>query len=567
MQRRNNIVIVGGTACGPKAAARARRCDPLARITVIEQGKNLSTATCGLPYYVSGVIENETSMVARKPGFFRDVMNVEVLVNTRATAIDRKSHTVEVLNLETDRISTIGYDKLVLATGTIPKVPKLEGSHLGGIFTLTGLMDADAIRRLIAAGGVEKATVIGAGPIGMEAAEAFISLGLGVTVIEALDRVLPGLLDFEIAAYVEKHLRSKGLDLRLGQRVVKFEDDGKGWVKSIVTAEGKIESQLVLLALGNSPNVKLARDAGLDIGSTGGISVDGNLLTSDPDIYAGGDCVENVNRITGQKVLVPLGSTANKHGRVIGTNVTGGHETFPGVVGTAVVKVFDYNVARVGLNESQAREAGFDVVMSLVPGDEHATYYPGSRDILVKLMAEKMSNRLLGVQVVGPGEAAKRVDVLATALTFGASVDDLADLDLAYAPPYNSAMDPLHHAANVIRNKQSGLARAISPVELKKKLESEDEFIFLDVRSPEEREERRIEATQEKLIPLPELRTRLHELPVDAEIVVYCRTSIRAYQAQRILDGAGFRNVKFMDGSISAWPYEIVGSKAGAGKR
>ncbi len=567
MQRRNNIVVVGGTACGPKAAAMARRCDPLARITVIEQGKNLSTATCGLPYYVSGVIESETTMVARKPGFFRDVMNIEVLVNTRATAIDRKAHTVEVLSLGTDRVSTIGYDKLVLATGTLPKVPRLEGSQLGGIFTLTGLMDANAIRKLMAAGGIEKATVIGAGLIGMEAAEAFVSLGLGVTVIEALNWVLPGLLDFEIAAYVEKHLRSKGLDLRLGQRVVKFEDDGKGWVRSVVTVEGEIESQLVLLALGNSPNVKLARDAGLAIGSTGGISVDGNLLTSDPDIYAGGDCVENLNRITGQKVLVPLGSTANKHGRVIGTNVTGGHETFPGVLGTAVVKVFDYNVARVGLNESQAREAGFDVVMSLVPGDEHATYYPGSRDILVKLVAEKKNNRLLGVQVAGPGEAAKRVDVLAAALTFGASVADLANLDLAYAPPYNSAIDPLHHAANVIRNKQAGLARAITPVELKKKLESEDEFIFLDVRSPEEREERRIETAREKLIPLPALRTRLDELPVDAEIVIYCRTSVRAYQAQRILDGAGFRNVKFMDGSIGAWPYEIIGSKAGAGKK
>ena len=564
MERQNNIVIIGGTACGPKAAARARRCDPQARITIIEQGENLSTATCGLPYYVSGVIDSQSNLIARKRDFFRDVLNLEVLTGTKALAIDRKAHKVDLLNLETNRISNTGYDKLVLATGSTPVVPNLEGKHLRGIFTLTRIEQANALRSSISPREIKKAVIIGAGLIGLEMAEAFVTQGLEVTVVEALDYILPALLDFEVAAYVEKHLRDKGVNLLLGQPVTGFKDDGKGWVRQVIAGDIELETGLVLLALGTRPNTRLAEDAGLTIGSTGGISVNQCLQTSDPDIYAGGDCIENVNRITQQKMLSPLGSTANKHGRVIGSNVTGGCETFPGVLGTAITKVFDYNVARVGLSELQAREAGYDVVTSLVPGNEHATYYPDGKEILVKLVAEKSSNRLLGGQVAGPGESAKRIDVLATALAFGSVVDDIANLDLAYAPPYNSAMDPLHDAANVIRNKQSGYAKTLTPIEVKNKLENGDDFIFLDVRSPGEWKTCRIEATQARLLPLRELRAKLDVLPKDAEIVTFCQTSARAYQAQRILDGAGFKNTKFMDGSIGAWPYEISGARPGS---
>jgi len=561
VKKQNNIVVIGGTACGPKAAARARRCDPQARITIVEQGEDLSTATCGLPYYISGVIDKQSKLVARQPDFFRDVMNMEVLTRTRAVTLDCEAHKVEILSLETNQVSTIGYDKLVLATGSVPVVLDSEGSHLGGIFTLTKVKDANAIRNLIAPREIKKAVIIGTGLIGLEVAEAFASQGLEVTVVEALDWVLPTLLDFEVAAYVERHLRGKGVDLLLGQRVIGFESDENGWVHKVITEDTELEARLVILALGARPNTKLAQDAGLTIGSTGGISVNQYLQTSESDIYAGGDCVENINRITQQKMLALLGSTANKHGRVIGTNVTGGSETFPGVLGTAIAKVFDYNVARVGLSELQARQAGYDVVTALVPGYEHATYYPNGREILVKLVAEKRNNRLLGGQVAGPGESAKRIDVLATALTFGATADDLANLDLAYAPPYNNAMDPLHNAANVIRNKQSGYARALTLMEVKSKLESGDDFIFLDVRSPGEWEACRIEVPQARLLPLRELRARLDSLPRDAEIVTFCQTSVRAYQAQRILDGAGFESVEFMDGSIAAWPYEILGTR------
>ena len=557
MSKQNRILVIGGTACGPKAAARARRCDPSAKITIIEQKDNLSTATCGLPYYVADVIKKESALVARQADYFRDVMDMEVLTGTRALAIHPKARTVEIVNQKTDRRSAIEYDKLVIATGATPAVPNWEGKNFAGIFTLSNIPDASAIRDYLSNLENKEVVIVGAGLIGLEMAEAFVTRGLKVTVIEALAWTLPALLDAEIAAHVEKHLRSKGATVRCGQRVTGFLGDKDGRVRKVVLGDTEFEAGLVLLSLGVRPNIGLAKDAGLTIGSTGGLSVNERLQTGDPDIYAGGDCVEVVNLITKKKTLVPLGSTANKHGRIIGTNVTGGNDTFPGVLGTAIAKVFDFNVGRTGLNESQAREAGFETVTSLIPTFEHATYYPGAREILVKLVVDKATGRLLGGQAVGTGDTAKRIDVLAAALTFGATVNDMSNLDLGYAPPYNSALDPLHNGGNVIRNKLAKYARALTPAEVKEKLENGERFVLLDVRSPMEWKAERIEAEQVKLIPLPELRQRLGELSRDEEIVVLCRTSIRAYQAQRILDGAGFKNVKFLDGSLAAWPYNL----------
>jgi NADPH-dependent 2,4-dienoyl-CoA reductase/sulfur reductase-like enzyme/rhodanese-related sulfurtransferase len=557
MPNHQRIVVIGGTACGPKAAARARRCDPSARITIIEQKDDLSTATCGLPYYVANVIKKESDLVARRPDYFRDVMDMEVLTGTRALAVHPKAHTVEIVNQKTDRRSAIEYDKLVIATGAAPITPNWEGKDLAGIFTLSNIPDAKAIRNYLDILKNKEVVIVGAGLIGLEMAEAFRARGLKVTVLEALDWPLPALLDAEIAAYVEKHLRSKGVTVRCGQRVTGFLGDKDRHVRKVVCGDAELEAGMVLLSLGVRPNVALSKDAGLIIGVTGGLSVNERLETSDPDIYAGGDCVEVVNIVSAKKTFVPLGSTANKHGRIIGTNVTGGSETFPGITGTAIAKVFDFNVARTGLNEAQAGDAGFEIVTSLVPNSEHADYYPGARDIMVKLIADKATGRLLGGQAVGPGDTAKRIDVLATAIAFGTTVDDLANLDLAYAPPYNSALDPLHNAANVIRNKLAGYARALTPAQVKKKLDDKENFVLLDVRSPQEWQVERIEAKQTKLLHVDELRRRLGELSPDDEIVIYCHTSIRAYQAQRILDGAGFKDVKFMDGSLAAWPYEI----------
>jgi NADPH-dependent 2,4-dienoyl-CoA reductase/sulfur reductase-like enzyme/rhodanese-related sulfurtransferase len=562
MAKQNNIVIIGGTACGPKAGARTRRCDQSARITIIEQRDNLSTATCGLPYFIGGVVK-EGDLISRQTDYFRNVFDMAVLTGTGAASINLKAHSVEIVDIKTDKHSTLEYDKLVIATGATPAVPNWEGKNLKGIFTLSSIPNASAILNYVKDLKSPEVVIVGAGLIGLEAAENFVAMGLKVTVLEALGWPLPALLDSEIAVQVEKQLKAKGVNVIFGQRVSGFQGDAAGQVHQVMVGDTGIDAGLVLLSLGVRPNVSLAKEAGLTIGATGGLAVNEYLRTSDPDIYAGGDCVEVVNLISRKKTLVPMGSTANKHGRIIGTNITGGRDTFPGIVGTAVVKVFDLNVGRTGLNEAQARDAGYDIVTSLIPNFDHATYYPGSRDILVKVVAEKSSGRLLGGQAVGTGDTSKRIDVLATALTFGARVDGMANIDLSYAPPYNSAMDPLHNAANVIRNKQSGYARALTPQEVKSKLDKAEKFILLDVRSPLEWQAQRIEAPQVKLLPLPELRKRLGELSKEDEIVVLCRTSIRAYQAQRILDGAGFKNVKFMDGSMAAWPFATTSSPPG----
>jgi NADPH-dependent 2,4-dienoyl-CoA reductase/sulfur reductase-like enzyme/rhodanese-related sulfurtransferase len=556
MPRPNHIVIIGGTACGPKAAARFRRLDSKARITIIEQRDNLSTATCGLPYYISGVIQDENLMVSRGVDHFHDVFDMDVLTRTQATNIDRKSHTVGTHNLATGKKRTIAYDKLVMATGSNPIVPDWEGKELAGIFTLSGIPDANTIRDNVKQLDTKDVAIVGAGLIGIEMAESLAALGLNVTMIEALGWILPKLLDFEVAAYVQKHLEEQGVNMLFGNPVTALEGDSSRRVRKVILENGEVSAGLVLLSLGVRPNVELAKTAGLVIGETGGLAVDEYLRTNDPDIYAGGDCVENTNLITGQKVLVPMGSTANKHGRIIGTNLAGGTDTFPGVVGTAVAKVFDYHMGRTGLSETDARQAGYEVITSLVPGPEYASYYPEGKQILVKLVTEKTSDKILGVQVVGPGEAAKRIDVMATLLTCGGKIEDLANLDLSYAPPYNSAMDPLHHAANVILNKRSGLAVTLTPMELKARLDDNDNFVLLDVRNEDEWKMVRFDVSQARLLPLPELRNRLDELSPDDEIVIYCLTSVRAYQAQRILEGAGYRNVRFMEGSLSAWPYD-----------
>ncbi len=448
-----NIVIIGGMACGPKTAARARRHDATARITMVEQGATVSEGSCGLPYYVGGQIPNGNRLIARTPERF-EASGVHVLGGTRATRIDRQAHKVEILHLATGVTSSLPYDKLVIATGAVPMVPaNLEGKDLDGVFTLTKIADANRILAALAAPGATKAVVVGGGLIGLEGAEAFRARGLDVTLIEALEHVLPGVLDADMCEAVEKELVDKGVHLYTGRRVIKLEGDGHGRVRGVATAQGSMEADVVLLAIGFKPNVDLAKDAGLEIGPLGGIAVNEFLQTSDPDIYAGGDCVENVQRVTGGKIFAPMGSTANKHGRVIGTNVTGGHDTFPGVVGTAVAKVFSLSVGKVGLNADQATMAGIAPLVVTGKGLDRAGYYPGALEINVKLIADSSTGRLLGAQLVGAGDVSKRLDVLATAISARWTADDLANLDLAYAPPFSQAMDVLHELSHVIRSK------------------------------------------------------------------------------------------------------------------
>jgi pyruvate/2-oxoglutarate dehydrogenase complex dihydrolipoamide dehydrogenase (E3) component/rhodanese-related sulfurtransferase len=382
-------------------------------------------------------------------------------------------------------------------------------------------------------------------------AEALQARGLRVTVIEMRDQLLPGLLDPEMAMLVEKHVRQNIDELRTSCRVTGF--GGSGRVEKVFTDQGELPADLVVLAAGVKPNVKLAADAGLEIGSTGAIAVDKRMRTDDTRIYACGDCCQTPNLITEKDVYVPLGSTASKQGRVAGTCAAGGYSNFLGIVGTAIVKVFNLNIGRTGLTEAEAK--GFNVLTVLSPFPDKAHYFPGATPITLKLVANRSQGKIVGLQAVGEGNVDKRVDVAATAITLGATAEQLAQLDLAYAPPYSAAMDNLIVAADIMKNKQAGLGRGISPMEVKKKLDAGDDFILLDVRSPAEHAEVSIEGAT--LIPLGMLREKLDTLPKDKEIIAFCKISLRGYEAQKILEAAGFEKSGFMDGGILTWPYAL----------
>lgn len=557
------IVIIGGVSAGTKAASRARRRDPEADIVIIEKGEALSYAGCGTPYFIAGTIPDYKELMATPAGvlrdgaFFRNVKAVTVHNRTLAEAIDREARVVRTVHLETGERREFPYDRLVIATGSQPIRPSIPGIELSGVHFLSTLDDARAIRAEIES-GVRTIAIVGGGLIGMEVAESLTERGAAVTVVEQKDHVLPNVLDSEMALLVEKHLRQKKVSLLTSTSVLRFTGDDRRRVTRVLTDRGEVPAELVLVAAGVRPDVSLAREAGLAIGPLGGIVVDDTLRTSDPDIFAGGDCVENRHLLTGAPVYAPMGSTANKHGRVIGDNLTGGATRYPGVLGTVILKVFDFHVGGTGLSERAARAAGFDVVTALVAGPDRAHYYPGSKTLFLKGVADRATGRLLGVQAVGPGDASKRIDTAAVAIAHGIPLHDIAMADLSYAPPFSNALDNLVHLATTIENKIAGLASAYTPFEVRAKIDRGDDFIMLDVRTPIEHREVRIEDPRLRFIPLGKLRERASEFPRDREVVAYCKTSLRAYEAQRILAGAGLGNVKFLDGGIAYWPFELA---------
>jgi len=341
-----------------------------------------------------------------------------------------------------------------------------------------------------------------------------------------------------------------------GSPVTRIHGDGRGRVTAVETGDGtRVEADLVIIAIGVRPNTGLAADAGLDIGPTGAIAVNEHMQTSDPDIYAGGDCVECTHTLTGEKVYAPLGSTANKHGRVIADNIHGIPTRFPGVNGTAVFKVLGYHCGATGLTERQARENGYDVVAAVCPRCDYSSYIPGAKLTVIKLVADRGSCRLLGCQVVGEGDGVKRIDVAATAMKFGSNLKGVADIDLGYAPAYSTAIDALAHAANVLRNKIQGIGHGVSSLELREKLDGDEDFVLLDVRRRDEYVAQTFKDGRTVNIPVEELRRRFTELPRDREIVTFCVIGVRAYDAERTLRGLGFGDVKFFEGSLEAWPF------------
>lgn len=443
---RERLIVIGGVAAGMSAASKAKRANRDLDVVVYEKSGFVSYGSCGLPYYITGVVRDHNDLIARTPAEFAK-QGIAVHVHHQVTEIDARRQVVRVVNLDSGQEWTEPYDRLVIATGGRPAVPRdLPGQDLPGVFVMRTVEDGIAIREWLQSQWPQRVVIAGAGYIGMECAESFLGLGLEVTVVGRPAQVLKN-FDPQMAQLVQEELESKGAHLSLGNTLTAIEGDER--VRRVITNEGTFEADLVLLALGVVPNSALAQAAGVTTGVKGAIVTDAQMRTSLPNVYAAGDCAEVFHRVTGQGTYIPLGTTANKQGRVAGTNAAGGQATFEGIVGTAVTKVCGIHAARTGLTEKQARELGYQVSATQIKAPSRAHYYPGGATLHVRLVVDTDSGKLLGGQVIGQEGVARRIDVLATALHQGWTVEDLARLDLAYAPPFSPVWDPLLVAANV----------------------------------------------------------------------------------------------------------------------
>lgn len=441
------LIVVGGCAAGMSAASKARRLDPDLEIVVYEKTGFVSYASCGLPYYVSGVIEDHNKLVVRTPAQFAK-QGIKVHLHHEVTEVDAENRRVRVANLD-GGIWYEGYGKLLITTGgRSALLPDVSLDDFSGVFVMRAVEDGVAVRDFVQREKPKRAVIIGAGYIGAEMAESFHELGLETTVIGRPPQVLKR-FDADMAQLVQDELESKGIRLSLGDEVKALEGDAQGRVRQVMSSKGAFEADLVLLALGVRPNVALAEAAGVALGETGAIATDSRMHTNLPDVFAAGDCAEAYHRITGRGDYIPLGTTANKQGRVAGTNLGGGHAEFEGIVGTAITKVLDVYAALTGLVEKEARQLGYAVQSTTIQAGSRAHYYPGGRPMHVKLVVEEGSGRLLGGQIVGDEGAGPRIDVLATALHKGMTVEELSRLDLAYVPPIAPVWDPLLVAANI----------------------------------------------------------------------------------------------------------------------
>jgi NADPH-dependent 2,4-dienoyl-CoA reductase/sulfur reductase-like enzyme/rhodanese-related sulfurtransferase len=559
---KKRIVIIGGSAAGPKAAAKARRLDEKAEVIILQKGADLSMASCGYPYYVGGVFDDRNQLlcspagVVRDPKFYLNAKAIDARTNTEATAIDRGAHSVSFKNLVTGESGTFGYDKLILATGAVAKMPPVPGIGLKGITTLQSMKDADTLRAIRDEGRIKKAVVVGGGLIGIETCEALHLAGMEITVVEILPQLLT-FLDPEMAKLVENHIKAKGVNAITGNGVAEFLGRD-GILTGIKLKNGtELDCELAVIAIGVAPNVELAKSSGLAIGALGGIEVDEYMRTSDKDIYAIGDCVEIPNRITGKKLLAPYGDLANLEGRVAGENAAVGDTvTFPGTIQTGICKVFDFSAGSTGLSEAAAIKNGFVDAVSVVNASTDMPGYMKGKLVVTKMVADRKTGKILGAQVVGPGNVAKQVAQWALAIQGGMKVEDAVNADLPYAPPFSLAIDHFIATAHLMQNKFKGRLKGISVVEVKRRLDAGEKPFLLDARGPDEFEAMRLGAG-ETLIPLGALRKRLAELPADkgAAIICYCKISLRGYEAALVLEANGWTNVKVMEGGIMAWPY------------
>ncbi|MBO1107024.1 FAD-dependent oxidoreductase [Plesiomonas shigelloides] len=529
------IVIVGGVAGGASAAARARRVSEQAQIIMLERGEYISFANCGLPYHIGGTIPERQSLLLQTPESFKRRFNVEVRVRHEVMSIDREAKQLTVRNLQTGDTYQESYDKLLLSPGASPIRPPIPGFDNPKVLTLRNVPDMDKIIAALTTLSRQHVTVVGGGFIGLEVAEALRERQIPVTLLELAPQVMTS-LDEDMAGFLHQELVNHGIDLRLRTGLSAVKEQGDSLLLQLSDGQ-RLETDLVIAAIGVSPDTQLARQAGLELGARGGIQVSDTMQTSDPDIYAVGDAVETRHLVTGQAGLIPLAGPANRQGRMAADNMLGHSEQYRGTQGTAICKIFTLAAASTGLSERLARNNGFNIEAVHVHTGSHAGYYPGAHPVSLKLIYEVPSGRLLGAQAVGRDGIDKRIDVLAVALRAGMSVYDLQHLELTYAPPFGSAKDAINQAAFVATNQLKGDVPVCHPADI---LNPTAEQFLLDVRNPAELTN--IGAIPGAMnIPVDDLRQRLHELPQDKEILVICQSGLRGTVACRILQHHGLR--------------------------
>jgi NADPH-dependent 2,4-dienoyl-CoA reductase/sulfur reductase-like enzyme len=554
------VVIIGAVALGPKVACRLRRLDPEIEITLIDRDNLISYGGCGIPYYVGGDINDiedlykTSSHAIRDQEFFQDCKGIKVLTRVEATEIQRQEKRIKVCHRDTGEVQFLPYDKLVIATGAQAIRPPFPGTNLDRVFTVSDLHDAETIKGLMTGGKVGKAVVIGAGAIGLEISEALTDLwGIETTLIEMEDQVLPTLLGKCIARVTAKELERKGVELLLEEKVLEISKSTSDEQLLVKTSRKTVKADIVVLSAGVRSNTTLAREAGISVGRSGGISVDRRMRTSDPDIYAGGDCVELRNLISGENMLMALGSLANRQGRIIATNISGGQSHFTGTVGTFCVKVFDLGISKAGLTYRQAKETGFDPVYAVVSQADHAHFYPDSELIYISLLADRKSRKILGIEAAGKnGDAVKaRVDTIAVLLKHGLDVDEVCSLETGYAPPFASAMDVINNAGNALDNVLAGSNRPIDAADFL------FEFRHKDIRVLDIRGEKEAAPFKEKYgsrwfnLPQDQLRKRVGEIPKNEQFFLLCDTGPRSYEAQVFLSSEGIINTKNIQGGFA----------------
>ncbi|MGI6742311.1 MAG: FAD-dependent oxidoreductase [Eubacteriales bacterium] len=529
------VIIVGGVAGGASAAARLRRLDENAQIIIFERTGFVSYANCGLPYYISGVIEDPDKLTLNTPESFWDRFRVDVRTRHEVTSIDTVNKTVTVHGLDTGKTYQETYDKLLLSPGARPVMPKMPGLDSSRLFTLRTVEDTLKIKQFIEEKKPKSAVVVGGGFIGLETAENLHAVGIDVTLVELLDQVLTT-LDYDMASFIHSALRCNGIKLRLGSEVEGFSENEDG-IQVKIKGSDPINTDIVLFAIGVRPDSDLAKAAGLELGIRGSILVNDRMETSEKDIYAVGDAVQIKHMITGKPALISLAGPASKQGRIAADNINGGDSRYKGSPGTSVLKLFDMSAASTGITEAAAKTAGYDYDKIILSPPSHATYYPGAKTMTIKLIFKKPTLKILGAQIVGYDGVDKRIDVISTAIALGASALDLMDLDLAYAPPYSSSKDPVNMAGFIIDNIATGKVKQFHWNDIAN-LPKDGSVILLDTRTPAECSKGIIDGFIN--IPVDDLRERIGELDRNKPVYITCQVGIRGYIACRILEAEGF---------------------------